>query len=59
MLRALKLAAEEDGQCLANFDDALLRAPNTTNCCEGFHHALQAIILQCKHPTIWKLLIVY
>ena len=33
MLRALKLATEEDCQCLANFDDALFRARNTTNCC--------------------------
>jgi len=37
-----------------HFDDALFQAPKTTNCGEGFHHALQAMF-QCKHPTMWKL----
>jgi len=59
MLRALKLATEDDCKCSVHCDDALLQAPNTTNCCEGFHHALPAIISQCKHPTSGNCLIVY
>lgn len=37
-----------------HYDTALERSPKTTNCCEGFHNALNAIF-HCSHPSIWFL----
>lgn len=31
------------------------RSPKTTNCCEGFHNALNSIF-HCSHPSVWVLL---
>ena len=36
-----------------HFTDALGSAPKTTNCCEGFHNALQGMF-QVRHPTVWR-----
>lgn len=38
-----------------HFDAAAERSPKTTNCCEGFHNALNSIF-HCSHPSIWNLL---
>jgi len=38
----------------SHYADALASAPKTTNCCEGFHNALQSLFM-CAHPTVWKL----
>lgn len=37
-----------------HFDAASVGCPKTTNCCEGFHNALNSIF-QCSHPSIWSL----
>jgi hypothetical protein len=36
-------------------DAALERSPKTTNCCEGFHNALNSIF-HCSHPSVWFLI---
>ena len=33
---------------------AIEGGPRTTNCCEGYHNALNALF-QCSHPSIWNL----
>jgi hypothetical protein len=33
---------------------ALERSPKTTNCCEGFHNALNSLF-HCSHPSVWFL----
>ena len=37
-----------------HYDDALVCAPKTTNCTEGFHNSLRSMFL-CAHPTVWTL----
>jgi hypothetical protein len=38
-----------------NLHDAVLeRWPRTTNCCEGFHNALNSLF-HCSHPRVWFL----
>ncbi|GLV31394.1 hypothetical protein CBL_10773 [Carabus blaptoides fortunei] len=37
-----------------HYDAALEQTPKTTNCCEGFHNALDSIF-HCSHPSIWFL----
>lgn len=37
-----------------HYDAALDETPRTTNCCEGFHNALNSIF-HCSHPSIWML----
>jgi hypothetical protein len=32
----------------------LERSPKTTNCCEGFHNALNSLF-HCSHPSVWIL----
>jgi len=38
-----------------HFEAAAERCPKTTNCCEGFHNALNSVF-HCSHPSIWSLL---
>lgn len=38
-----------------HYSAALERSPKATNCFQGFHYALNAI-LSCSHPSIWFLL---
>lgn len=38
-----------------HFEAAADKCPKTTNCCEGFHNALNALF-HCSHPSIWNLL---
>ncbi|XP_053148756.1 uncharacterized protein LOC128343547 isoform X2 [Hemicordylus capensis] len=35
-------------------DAALEQSPKTTNCCEGFHKALNSLC-HCSHPSVWSL----
>ena len=35
-------------------DAALERSPKTTNCCEGYHNALNSLF-HCSHPSVWLL----
>ncbi|KAM4042556.1 uncharacterized protein ACNLHF_013173 isoform 2-T7 [Anomaloglossus baeobatrachus] len=35
-------------------DAALEQSPKTTNCCEGFHNALNSMF-HCSHPRLWFL----
>jgi hypothetical protein len=35
-------------------DAALEWSPKTTNCCEGFHNALNSLF-HCSHPSVWFL----
>ena len=37
-----------------HYEAAAEKGPRTTNCCEGFHNALNSHFL-CQHPSIWKL----
>ena len=37
-----------------HYEAALDQSPRTTNCCEGFHNALNSIF-HCSHPSIWNL----
>ena len=52
---ALGRAPQFPIKCWNHFDSAGEQTPKTTNCCEGFHNALNAIF-QCSHPSIWTLL---
>jgi hypothetical protein len=36
------------------YEAAADQSPKTTNCCEGFHNALNSIF-HCSHPSIWFL----
>ncbi|XP_077119382.1 TIMELESS-interacting protein isoform X1 [Ranitomeya variabilis] len=39
-------------------DAALEQSPKTTNCCEGFHNALNSMfhcMFHCSHPSLWFL----
>lgn len=38
-----------------HFEAAKEGSPKTTNCCEGFHNALNSIF-NCSHPSVWFLL---
>ena len=38
-----------------HYDSVLENSPKTTNCCEGFHNALNSLF-HCSHPSIWFLL---
>jgi len=40
--------------CWNHVDAAAEQTPKTTNCCEGFHNALNAIF-HCSHPSVWNL----
>ena len=37
-----------------HFDSAIEESPKTTNCCEGFHNALNSVF-HCSHPSVWYL----
>ena len=37
-----------------HFNAALERSPKTTNCCEGYHNALNSLF-HCSHPSVWLL----
>lgn len=37
-----------------HYNAALDQSPRTTNCCEGFHNALNSLF-HCSHPSIWML----
>ena len=37
-----------------HYDSVLAKSPKTTNCCEGFHNALNSLF-HCSHPSIWFL----
>ena len=37
-----------------HFDSAIEEYPKTTNCCEGFHNALNSVF-HCSHPSVWYL----
>ncbi len=38
-----------------HYQDALDKAPKTTNCAEGWHNSLRAIFLS-SHPSIWNMI---
>lgn len=37
-----------------HYEAALEKSPKTTNCCEGFHNALNSLF-NCSHPCMWFL----
>lgn len=37
-----------------HYDAAIEKSSKTTNCCEGFHNALNSIF-NCSHPSVWFL----
>ena len=42
------------GKIWNHFDSAIEESPKTTNCCEGFHNALNSVF-HCSHPSVWYL----